>query len=134
MFPGAVVQERQVVSKAHGFPRPRCYRPLGTEGHLAQWRRWDASPLTGFAAIRFAGKEVDIMTASSEALYLPMLSPVRSPYPECFPKRRRAPDPQQAWQTPVHRLHQRGQPQFAYGPKGHAAPPPATGHIIDIYA
>lgn len=73
------------------------------------------------------------MTASGEALYLPMLSPVRSPYPEYFPKRRRAPDPQPAWQTPAQRLQERGQPQFAYGPKGYAACPPVTGHIVDIY-
>lgn len=74
------------------------------------------------------------MTVSGETLYLPMLSPVGSPYPEYFPKRRRVRDPQQVWQTPVHRLHRHSQSRLAYGPKGYVLPtPPAMGHIIDIY-
>jgi hypothetical protein len=74
------------------------------------------------------------MTVGGEVLNLPILSPVRSPYPEYSPKRGRFRDPQEAWQTPVHRLRRQSQSRLEYGPKGYVVPTqPATGHIIDIY-
>lgn len=89
------------------------------------------------------------MTAAGEAIYLPIPSPARIPFPRSDPERHTTRDQQQARQHRIYRLprddQQTGQhriyrlpradqQRFAYNSNGYCISRQVTGKNIDIYA
>jgi len=73
------------------------------------------------------------MSATGELLYLPVLSPMRSPFPSSNPKRMKASDQQQARQPRFHRLPRPDHQRMAYGANAQVNLLNTRGRLIDIY-
>jgi hypothetical protein len=74
------------------------------------------------------------MTAVGEALYLPVPSPARIPFPGFNPERQTARNQQQKRPHRIYRLPRNDQQRFAYTSNGYRISQRVTGQNIDIYA